>query len=78
MEQRSGKILDARPRERSAGSRTMRSMQSTPPIRRYVLLRQRGHDASGSRWSLERIAPSPRAARAPIAAQPAKRAAGRG
>jgi hypothetical protein len=79
MEQRFRRILDAGPREVPAGSRTMLCMQSTPPIRRYVLLRQRGHDASASRWSLERIAPSPRgAARAPIAGQPAKPAAERG
>jgi hypothetical protein len=54
-------------------------MQSTSPIRRYVLLRQRGHDATGSRWSMERIAPAPRgAARAPLTEQPAKPAVDRG
>jgi hypothetical protein len=63
----------------AARSRTILSMQSTPPIRRYVLLRQRGHDASTSRWSMERIAPAPRgAARDAIAAQPVKPAAERG
>jgi hypothetical protein len=78
MEQRSPEILDGGPRQRPAGSPTMLSMQSTSPIRRYVLLRQRGHDATASRWSMERIAPSPGGAgRAPIAAQPAKRAAAR-
>jgi hypothetical protein len=51
-------------------------MQSTSPIRRYVLLRHREHDASAARWSMERIAPAPRgAARAPMTAQPIKRAA---
>jgi hypothetical protein len=49
-------------------------MQSTSPIRRYVLLRQSGHDATASRWSMERIAPAPRGAgRAPAVEQPAKR-----
>jgi len=54
-------------------------MQSTSPIRRYVLLRHRGHDTTASRWSMERIAPAPRsAAGAPIADQPTKPAAVRG
>jgi hypothetical protein len=54
-------------------------MQTTSPIRRYVLLRQRGHDASASRWSMERIAPAPRgAAGAPLTGQSAKPAAHRG
>jgi hypothetical protein len=53
-------------------------MQSTSPIRRYVLLRQRGHDATAPRWSMERIAPASRsAARAPMADQPTKPAANR-
>lgn len=53
-------------------------MPSTSPIRRYVLLRHRGHDVGASRWSLERIAPAPRGpARAPLAGQPAKRDAER-
>ena len=57
----------------------MLSMQSTSPIRRYVLLRHRGHDANASRWSMERIAPAPRGAgRAPSAEQRAKPAAARG
>ncbi len=33
----------------------MSSMQSTSPIRRYVLLRRRADDAGASRWSIERI-----------------------
>jgi hypothetical protein len=54
-------------------------MQSTSPIRRYVLLRHRGHDAAASRWSMERIAPAPRtAARLPMTDQPTKPAADRG
>jgi hypothetical protein len=54
-------------------------MQSTSPIRRYVLLRQRGHDAAASRWSMERIAPAPRGAdRAAAPEQPAKPAVERG
>jgi hypothetical protein len=78
MEQRSPQILDAGLRESPARSPTILSMQRTTPIRRYVLLRQRAHDASASRWSMERIAPAPRgAAGAPIAEQPAKRAADR-
>jgi hypothetical protein len=50
-------------------------MQSTSPIRRYVLLRHRGLDAGAARWSLEPIASTPRGA-APAAPgrQPAKRA----
>lgn len=72
-------ILDAGPRERAARSPTILSMQSTSPIRRYVLLRHRGHDASASRWSMERIAPAPRgAARGPMVEQPGKPAAERG
>jgi hypothetical protein len=75
MEQRLHEILAAGPMERAGGSPTILSMQSTSPIRRYVLLRHRGHDASASRWSMERIAPAPRGvARAPIAAQAAKSA----
>jgi hypothetical protein len=57
----------------------MLSMQSNSPIRRYVLLRHRGHDATASRWSMERIAPAPRsAAGAPVTGQRAKPAADRG
>jgi hypothetical protein len=57
----------------------MLSMQSTSPIRRYVLLRHRGHDVTASRWSMERIAPASRgAARVPMTEQPAKPAAERG
>jgi hypothetical protein len=67
-------ILDAGPRELPPRSRTMLSMQSPSPIRRYVLLRHRGHDASASRWSLERIAPAQRGMRGVPAAQPAKAA----
>lgn len=79
MEQASLEILDAGPRELRAGSPTILSMQSTSPIRRYVLLRHRGHDASASRWSMERVAPASRGvARAPIAAQAVKPAAERG
>jgi hypothetical protein len=55
-------------------------MQSTSPIRRYVLLRHRGQDATpASRWSMERIAPAPRGAGSAAAdAQPTKPAADRG
>jgi len=79
MEQGRREILDAGPREPPAHSPTIMSMQSTSPIRRYVLLRHRGLDASASRWSMERIAPAPRSvARAPMAARPTRPAAGRG
>jgi hypothetical protein len=80
MEQGASQILDAGPRERTARSPTILSMQSTSPIRRYVLLRHRGHDASASRWSMERVAPSSRgvAGRAPMSAQSVKPAAERG
>jgi hypothetical protein len=75
MEHAGHEILDGGPRELAAGSLTIRSMQRTSPIRRYILLRQRAYDASESRWSLERIAPAPRGPeRALIAAQRAKRA----
>lgn len=78
MEQRSAQILDAGPREPAARSPTILSMQSTSPIRRYVLLRQRGLDAGASRWSMEQVAPASRgAARAQLAAKPAKPAAAR-
>jgi hypothetical protein len=79
MEQRSREILDRGPRKPQGGSLTMLSMQSTSPIRRYVLLRHSGQDAAASRWSKERIAPAPRGATgAPVAAQPAKPAVERG
>jgi hypothetical protein len=78
MEQRPAQILDAGPREDRGGSPTISSMQSTSPIRRYVLLRHRGHGASAARWSMERVAPAPRGAgRAPAAAQSAKAAGAR-
>ena len=54
-------ILDAGPRELPRRWTTILSMQSTSPIRRYVLLRHREHDAAASRWSMERIAPASRA-----------------
>jgi len=51
----------------------MLSMQTTSPIRRYVLLRQTGKDATASRWSMERIAPAPRGgAGAGTSGRPAK------
>jgi hypothetical protein len=54
-------------------------MQTTSPIRRYVLLRHRGHEATASRWSMERIAPTPRGvAHPPMAEQPVKPVAERG
>lgn len=54
----------------------MLSMQSTSPIRRYVLLRHRGQGTAESRWSMERIAPAPRGAgHALTDARPAKPAA---
>lgn len=78
MEQRSRQILDAGPRELPRRSPTILSMQSTSPIRRYVLLRHRGHDASAARWSMERVAPAAGvAAVAPMAAQSVKPAATR-
>lgn len=47
----------------------MLSMQSTSPIRRYVIVRHRDHGSSASRWSMERVAPSaPEATAAPVAA----------
>ncbi|HMJ01738.1 MAG TPA: hypothetical protein VK506_02285 [Conexibacter sp.] len=74
MEQARCEILDAGPRELLARSPIMLTMQSTSPIRRYVLLRQRGHDATASRWSMERIAPAPRAGGRAPAGAPAKAA----
>jgi hypothetical protein len=49
----------------------MQAMQKTTPIRRYVLLRHRVHGSPARRWSMERIAPTPRSgARAAAAARP--------
>lgn len=68
-------ILDAGPRELAGRSPIMLTMQTTSPIRRYVLLRQRDHDATASRWSMERIASAPLAGgRGSGAAVPAKAA----
>jgi len=79
MEQRPRQILDAGPREAGRRSPIIPCMQSTSPIRRYVLLRQRGHNATGSRWSMERIAPAPGGpGHSAAAAQPAKPADERG
>lgn len=55
-------------------------MQSTSPIRRYVIVRRRDHGASTSAWSMERLAPSthgepPAPAAAPSPAQQDARAA---
>jgi hypothetical protein len=79
MEQQAPQILDAGPREVPARSRSMLSMQTNSPIRRYVLLRHRGHDTAASRWSMERIAPAPRGADgAPMTERPVRPAADRG
>jgi hypothetical protein len=73
MEHAVPETLDAGPRERCPRSPTILAMQSTSPIRRYVLLRQRDHDAAPSRWSMERIGSAPRAgAHVPAAAPAAK------
>ena len=71
-------ILDAGPRARGARSPIMLTMQTTSPIRRYVLLRQPGASASVSRWSMERVAPAPHAAAGAPVCSPAKLAGGRG
>jgi hypothetical protein len=42
----------------------MLSMQTTSPIRRYVIVRHRDHGTSASRWSMERVAPTQREAAA--------------
>jgi len=44
-------------------------IHSSSPVRRYVLLRQRERGAAASRWSLERIAATPREAAAPATAR---------
>lgn len=78
MEQAAREILDAGPSELVAASPTIPTMHTTSPIRRYVLLRHRGHDATASRWSMERVAPAPGAGgRAPAAASSAKAAGAR-
>lgn len=77
MEHRPGEILAAGPREAGPRSPTILSMQSTSPIRRYVLLRQRDHGVSASRWSMERIGSAPRAGVLAPAAPPAKSAGSR-
>jgi len=62
--------LDDGPRELTPSERIMLSMQTTSPIRRYVIVRHRDHGSSASRWSMERVAPSAREATAvPAAAQ---------
>jgi hypothetical protein len=44
-------------------------MQTTSPIRRYVIVRHRDHGTTASRWSMERVAPAPRdTSAAPMAA----------
>jgi hypothetical protein len=53
-------------------------MQTTSSIRRYVLLRHRGHGPAGSRWSIEQVALAPRDAAHVVAdAQRAKPASSR-
>lgn len=59
MANATSEILDVRPRDSRAPSPTICDMQSTSPIRRYVLLRQHGLGPAASRWSIERVAPSP-------------------
>ncbi|MDO8210899.1 hypothetical protein [Conexibacter sp. CPCC 206217] len=38
----------------------MLSMQTTSPIRRYVIVRHRDHGTASSRWSMERVASAQR------------------
>ena len=72
-------ILDAGPTKVSPRWPIMLTMQSTSPIRRYVLLRQPGHAPTASRWSMERVAPAPCAGGSVSeAASPAKAAGVRG
>lgn len=49
----------------------MLSMQTTSPIRRYVILRRRDHGTAATRWSMEKLASEPRAAAPSPAAQAA-------
>jgi hypothetical protein len=80
MEHPARQILYARPRHPRRGSSIIVGMQSTSPIRRYLLLRHRGQDAAAPGWSVVRLAP---AAREPgstpaVAGQEAKRTRNRG
>lgn len=77
MEHARREILSRGPREHLTRSPTMLSMQTTSPIRRYVLLRHQGHVATAARWSMERIAPAPRAGGSTPAASSAKAAGAR-
>jgi hypothetical protein len=78
MEQRPAPSFDAGPSETGPGRPIILSMHTTSPIRRYVLLRHGSRDMTSPRWSMERIAPAPRAgAQAPDAAQRSKPASRR-
>lgn len=46
-------------------------MQTTSPIRRYVILRRRDHGpAAAARWSMEKVAPEQSASAPVTTAQP--------
>jgi len=80
MEHPRHQILDARPRRCWRGSPIIVAMQSTSPIRRYLLLRHREQGAAAPGWSMVRLAPAtcgPRAAPA-VVGQEAKRISDRG
>ncbi|WP_160165519.1 hypothetical protein [Conexibacter woesei] len=49
-------------------------MQTTSPIRRYVIVRRRDHHATASRWSMERVAPTQRVTPPSPSPRPAKAA----
>jgi hypothetical protein len=61
--------LDDRPTEVRDPQAIMLPMQTSSPIRRYVIVRHRDHGTTASRWSMERVAPTQRdASAAPVAA----------
>lgn len=60
MEQPARRTFAAGPRYSGRLAPIISSMQKITPIRRYVLLRHRDHGVPASRWSMERIAATPR------------------
>lgn len=64
-----GEGLDGGPTEIRPPGPIISSMQTTSPIRRYVIVRHRDHGTTTSGWSMERVAPSqPGGPSAPVAA----------
>jgi hypothetical protein len=70
-----GEIFAPRPTIRAPSAPIILTMQqTTSPVRRYVILRRRDHGSAATRWSMEKLAPQPRAAEPAPAAQVARAA----